>query len=240
VYTSLLQQFVVIYPRTWVVPLSACTVVAFVAVVALGVVRRRVRFAEVLAGFLVFLLVAVATTIAVGALWLPLVAIFSKVGIVTIRSDLGAQGIPVSRFDIALLAGSSLIVVGIAGAIFAWSARRWSWDGLSLGVLSWWLAATVATSVYLPGVSYAFLWPLLAILAGQAVTFAAKKGSTIALLASWLGAMPLLLTHLVILPGLFHGLNLRMAAPLVLPVLLFAGALLPLVGQVIAPRLRTA
>jgi hypothetical protein len=105
-------------------------------------------------------------------------------------------------------------------------------------VLGWWLAATVATSLWLPGASYAFLWPLLSILAGQAAGFGVARGSLIALLASWLGVIPLLLTHLMILPGLFHGLNLRMAALLAIPVLLFAGALLPMAGQVFTSRLR--
>jgi hypothetical protein len=236
VYTSLLEHFVLIYPRTWVVPLGACAMVAFVAVVGFGVMRHRVHFSEIVAGFLVFLLAVLATTAFVGALWFALGDTLSKVGVVTIRSDLSSTGMPVSRFDIALLTGSSLIAVGIAGAIFAWSARRWSWDGLGLGVLGWWLVATVATSLYLPGASYAFLWPLLAILAGQAVGFAVAKGSAVALLASWLGTLPLFLTHLMILPGLFHGLNLRMAALLVIPVLFFAGALLPMARQALTPR----
>jgi len=238
VYTSILEHFMVIYPKTWVVPLSGCAMLGFVAVVVLGIMRQRVRFAEIVAGFLVFLLAVVVTVIAIGTLWFALSGILSSVGMIIIRSDLGRGAMPVSRFDVMLLTGSSVIAVGIAGAIFAWSARRWSWQGLGLGVLGWWLAATAVTSLWLPGASYAFLWPSLAILAGQAVAFVAAKGSTVALLASWLGAMPLFLTHLVILPGLFHGLNLRMAAPLVIPVLLFAGAVLPVAGQVLIPRTR--
>jgi hypothetical protein len=240
VYTSLLEQFVVIYPRRWVLPFCGCAGLGFVAVVALGVMRQRVRFAEIAAGFLVFLLAVVATLIAIGTLWLALGEILSRVGVILIRSDLGRTGVSVSRFDVALLAGSSAIAVGIASVIFAWLSRRWSWEGLGLGVLGWWLAATVATSLWLPGASYAFLWPLLAILAGEAVAFAATRGSTVALLASWLGAMPLFVIHVMILPGLFQGLNLRMAAPLVIPVLLFAGALLPMAGQVLTSRPRMA
>lgn len=238
VYTSLLEHFVVIYPRTWVLPLSGCTAVAFIAVVSLGIIRQRVRFAEVAAGFLVFPIAVAATLIAAGVFWALLSNILVRVGVILIRSDLGRTGMPVSRFDVALLTGSSLIAVGIAGAICAWCARRWSWEGLGLGVLGWWLAATVATSFWLPGASYAFVWPLLAILAGQSVAFTVAKGSAAALLASWLAAIPLFLTHLLILPGLFHGLNLRMATLLVIPVLLFAAALLPMVGQVLISRIR--
>jgi hypothetical protein len=233
VYTSLLEHFVVIYPMTWVVPLSGCAVLGYVAVVALGVLRQRVRFAEISAGFVVFLLAMVAAFVTVGTLWFALGDILGRMGVTMLRSDLGRTSMPVSRFDVALLTVSSAIAVGIAAAIFAWSSRRWLWDGLGLGVLGWWLAATVATSLWLPGTSYAFVWPLLAILISQAVAFTVVRGSMIALLASWLGAMPLLVIHLMILPGLFQGLNLRMAAPLVIPVLLFAGALVPVAAQVL-------
>jgi hypothetical protein len=106
-------------------------------------------------------------------------------------------------------------------------------------VLGWWLAATVASSLWLPGASHVFLWPLLMILAGQAVSFLVR-GGTVALLASWIGAVPLLVIDVPILPGLFEGLNLRMAAPLMIPVLLVTGALVPLAGQVMIPRPPTA
>jgi hypothetical protein len=175
---------------------------------------------------------------AIATLWFVVGDSLSRMGVVTLRSDLGGTGMPVSRFDVVLLSISSAIAIGIAGAIFAWSSRRCSWDGLGLGALGWWLAATVATSLWLPGASYAFVWPLLAILAGEAMAFVVPRGSVIALLASWLGAIPLLITHLMILPGLFHGLNLRMAALLVIPVLLFAGALIPLAGQALTTRVR--
>jgi hypothetical protein len=240
VYTSLLEHFVVIYPMTWVVSLMSWAVLAYVGIVAFGVLRQRTRFGDIIAGFVVFLVAMLAVFCAVGTLWYALGGILSRTGVLLFRSDLGRTGTPVSRFDVALLTGSSIIAVGIAGAIFVWSSRRWSWDGLALGVLGWWLVATVATSLWLPGASYVFLWPLLAILAGQAVAFVVAKGSVVALLASWLGAVPLLLTHLMILPGLFHGLNLRMAAPLAIPVLLFAGALLPVAAQVLSSRPRAA
>ena len=111
----------------------------------------------------------------------------------------------------------------VAGAIFRRIGRRWSWEGLGLGVLGWWLAATVATSLGSPGMSYAFAWPLLAILAGQAVAFRVPRGGRAAVLASWLGALPFLIIHMMILPGLFDGLNLRLTALLMVPVVLAAG-----------------
>jgi hypothetical protein len=238
VYTSLLEHFVLIYPMTWVIPLMTCALLGYGMVVALGVLRQRVRLGEIIAGIAVFLIAVLAALLAVGTLWIALDSFLSRTGIMMVRSDLGRTGTPVSQYDVVLLTGSSAIAVGIAALIFAWSSRRWSWDGLGLGVLGCWLAATVATSRWLPGASYAFLWPLLAILAGQAIAFAVAKGSTIALVASWLGTVPLLLTHLMILPGLFHGLNLRMAVLLAIPVLFFAAAFVPVAAQVLTPRPR--
>ena len=73
-------------------------------------------------------------------------------------------------------AGSAVVAVLVAAAVFGWSSRRWSWEGLGLGALAWWLAAAAATSLGMPGASYAFVWPLLAILVGQAVAFLVPRG----------------------------------------------------------------
>jgi hypothetical protein len=142
------------------------------------------------------------------------------------------------RLDYPLLPIFSIAAVLAAGAVFVRAGRRGSWEGLGLGILGWWLAATVATSLWLPGASYAFLWPLLAILAGQAVAFLVPRGGTVAVLASWLSAVPLLIIHTMILPDLFVGLNLRMTALLMVPVVLIAGALVPMAGQVVGDRAR--
>jgi hypothetical protein len=224
VYSSVLGRFVLSYPMTWVVPLMACAVLGYVAVTMLGVWKGRVRIAELGAGLGLSLVAGFAAIAAVAVLW-SLVAL-----------GLARMGVPALRYDLPLLTGFSAVAVAIAAAIFAGASRRWSWEGLGLGVLAWWLAATVATSRALPGGSYAFLWPLLPILAGQAVSFAAPRGGTIAILASWLGAVPLLLVYLAILPGLFDALNLRMALYLMIPVLFLAGALVPMAAQVLAPR----
>ena len=124
----------------------------------------------------------------------------------------------------------------MAWAIFAVASRFWTWEGLGLGVLGWWLAAAVASAIWLPGASYALVWPLLAILAGQAVSLALPSGRTIALASALLGAVPLLVLDVAILRGVFNGLNLMMAGPLMLPVLLVGMGLVPLAGQLLTPR----
>jgi hypothetical protein len=219
VYFSVLNRFIMIYPMTWVIPLMVSAVLAYIAVTSLGVIKGRVRLFEVLGGFVAFLTAAVAAPLSVGILWAFL------------RTRFDTADFPLVRFDLALLTGFSMIALLVAWAIFAMANRLWNWEGLGLGVLGWWLAATVAASVWLPGASYAFLWPLLAILAGQAASFAVPRGRTIALASAWLGVVPLLILDVSILRGIFNGLNLMMAAPLMLPVLLVGMALVPLASQ---------
>ncbi len=232
VYFSILQRWVAIYPMSWVIPLLAIAVLADLAVIALGVVRRRIRPVEVAAGFATFLAAVPAAVLAVGLLWLALGGFLVRSGIVVNRPDLGrGAGMPVSRYDIALLTGSAVVAVLVAAAVFAWSGRRWSWEGLGSGALAWWLAAAAATSLYMPGASYAFVWPLLAILLGQAYAFLVPRGRSDALIASWLGAVPLLVLQLMIIDGVFNGLNIRMAPYLMIPVVLVAAALVPVAAQ---------
>ena len=57
-------------------------------------------------------------------------------------------------------------------------------------------------------------------------------------LSALLGAVPLLVLDVAILRGLFNGLNLMMAAPLMVPVLLVGMALVPLASQLSTPRLQ--
>jgi hypothetical protein len=235
VYFSVLQRFVAIYPLGWVVPLLIVAVLAYLGVLALGLARGRVRPAEVAAGFATFLAAALAAVMAVGLLWLALGDLLVRSEIVVNRPDLGhGRGMPVSRYDIALLSGSAVVAVAVAVAIFAWSGRRWSWEGIGLGALAWWLAAATGTSLWMPGASYAFVWPLLAILLGQAAAFLVPRGHPAALVASWLGAVPLLVLQLMIIDGIFNGLNIRLAPQLMIPVVLVAAGLLPAAAQALS------
>ena len=102
-------------------------------------------------------------------------------------------------------------------------------------VLVWWLAAAGGTSIWIRG-QHAFVWPLLAILAGQAVAFLVPRGRPVALVASWLGAVPLLVLQLTLIEGIFNGLNIRLAPSLMIPVVLVAAALVPAAARALDRR----
>ena len=80
----------------------------------------------------------------------------------------------------------------------------------------------------------------LAILAGQAVAFLLPRGDPAALVAAWLGSVPLLVTQLTIIEGVFNGLNIRLAPFLMIPVVLTAAALVPVAAQALDRRDRRA
>ena len=213
---------------SWVRPLLATAGLAYLAVVVLGKARGRLRLVEIPLGFGVFLVALLAGVVAGDLLWLAA------------RDIVLDLGVPVVLIGIPLLAIFSTAAILAAATVFIRMGRRRSWEGLGLGILGWWLAVTAASSLWLPAASYAFLWPLLGVLAGQAVAFLAPRGGTAAVLASWLGAVPLLILHTMILPGLFIGLNVRMTALLMIPVVLVAAALVPMAGQVVGTRVSGA
>jgi Peptidase family M28 len=224
VYFSVLSRLVVFYSMAWVVPLFAVAALSFVVVVAIGMVRRRVRLGELLAGLAISGLAIVAGVMAVGIVWVVVRDIFGNLGLYNW----------LMHYDIELLTVFATVALVAAGALVAAASRRWSWDGLGLGALSWLLAITAATSLLLPAASYAFVWPVLGILAGQAVSFALPRGRAVAVLAGTLGAVPLLVLDLTLLPAVFDSLNLRLAALLMVPVVLVELALVPWAGQLIA------
>jgi hypothetical protein len=215
VYFSVLEHFVIVYPVTWAMPIFWCAAAAFVGVTVLGLARKRVRLLELLVGFAGFLAAALVAALVVGVL------------LVLLRR----WSLPLVRYDIALLTAFSAVAALITFGVFAPATWRWSWEGLGLGALGWWLALAAVTSLFLPGASYAFVWPLLAILAGLAVSFVFPRGSRTALAAAWLAAIPLVVIHMTIVPGIFHALNLTLAPALMVPIVLLATALLPLAGQ---------
>jgi hypothetical protein len=224
VYFSVLSRLVVIYPMAWAVPLFALAGLSYVIVVAIGLIRRRVRLVELFAGLAISALALVAGVMAVGMVWTVVRDIFGNLGLYDW----------LVRFDIEVMAIFATLALVAAGVSFAAMSRRWSWEGLGLGALSWWLALSAATSILFPPASYAFVWPVLGILAGQAVSLAVPRGGAIAVFAASLGAIPLLVLQVMLLPGVFDALNLRLAALLMVPVLLIGLGLVPLAAQVIA------
>jgi hypothetical protein len=76
----------------------------------------------------------------------------------------------------------------------------------------------------------------LGCLLGLLVQVMTKPGSSVAVVANLFGSIPLLVLFAPMINRLFEGLSLRMTMPLMVPVVLFVGALLPLLGPILSAR----
>jgi hypothetical protein len=151
VYFNLPGYGLVVYSQKWVTPIAILSALAFAVVTAFGWRRGRVTFSGMAKG------VAASTLnviVVLAALWLAgLLA--DAAGIFGSRGD-GRDG------DVHALLLVSLTVVA-AAAFHVWFSRalRGNAGGLLAGGLFCWLGLALLTSLFLPGGSYLFAWPLL-------------------------------------------------------------------------------
>ncbi|HEX3344832.1 MAG TPA: M20/M25/M40 family metallo-hydrolase, partial [Polyangiaceae bacterium] len=123
--------------------------------IALGVggLRRRFRAGAVVAGAGVSLLAVVAAGVVAAGLWWA-----------ADRASGGALATQQVRDALRKMAVAAFVLLGagVAWGVFALSRRRVRTDYLAVGALLWWALLAAATAVALPGVSFLFVWPLMA------------------------------------------------------------------------------
>lgn len=150
VYFSLLGLTLVHYSQRLVVPLTVVALLLLAAVIWLGRKRGRLTFAGIGQGFAATLLTVVVTILGVAAAWLLTGPLLHR------RIGRGAAAYN-SNLDMLIL---SICAVLVAALCYVWLARRISGWHLLAGGLLWWSLLTVLTSLFLPGGSFLFVWPL--------------------------------------------------------------------------------
>jgi hypothetical protein len=203
------------YPASWSRPLSWISAVLLGAAMTFGLVKRRFKALEILAGvgavFVASLVVALSTGVLV---WLA----YSLWGIYLLYNA--------PFYAVSLVVVTVAIMLGVE----AWFSRRFSVLGLAAGALVWWLASVVLLEKLLPRGSYFAAWPLLFGSAGLMLwcrlpPTATQSARPLALMTAFV--MPVLLT---VGPGL-QSLMLSctvLPSPVFLPLLvLMLGTLVP-------------
>ena len=144
--------------------------------------------------------------------------------------------VPWLKYDVSIMTGCAVVSMGINVALTRWWTIFRPLSGLVLGAFAWWLGLSLATAFWLPGGSYLFVWPTLGGLLGLAISSRFSSGSPLASAATFLGSIPALLVVAPLIRTTFDGLSLPMAPPIMVLVVLFSGALLPLWGPLILQK----
>jgi hypothetical protein len=221
VYTSVLGRTVLYYPHSWALPLALAALAVFLVVAGTGLWTGRLGPFDLATGVGVWLTAAVASVFAVGGFTLIL------------RDILNGLGVPWRNLELPIMTASAVLATVVSLSLERRAAKRRPLAALSLGALAWWLVAALVTAVWLPGGSYLFVWPVLFGLLGLGVSFRVRDDSALGWLAPLLGLIPTLVLVPPLIRAAFDGLGLRLAALVMLMVVLLVGALLPLLGPVV-------
>jgi len=231
IYTSILSRFVLAYPVSWALPLALTAAALFLAVVIIGLRTGRLPLADVATGASVLFMAMCAALLAL-ALVFVLGFVWDVLGLL-----LYGIRVPWLKFDVPILTGCAILTATVTLVLKRWSAGARSLLALSLGALSWWVALTLITALWLPGSSYLFVWPTLFGVLGLGVSLGARTGRTAATIMTLLCATPALVLFPPLFRNMFDGLSLDLAAPGMILVVLFLGTMLPALEPLIAPKL---
>jgi hypothetical protein len=224
IYFSYLNRGVVSYPAKLAMPFALGLAVLFVLVVVVGLIMGRAKLVDVLTGVVIWFVAAFVSIFVVGGYWLVL------------RDMMSSVGLRPAPFDLAILTVGAVIASVVTLGIERLALKDRSLESLSLGALAWWVALAILTSIYLPGTSYLFTWPTAFALLGLASLMMMRRGSGVAREAVLVGCLPTLLLLPPLTREAFEGLSLMLVGPVMILVVLFLGAILPLLAPIVVPR----
>lgn len=156
VYFDLLGLFVARYPGVLALPLALLAAALFIGVAIFERKRREISIGKLLIGCLV------------AGVYVVLVGIAFRY---VLKAATGLERGAPAWFRRFLDWHYWFMAAGLTvslGSMLHLILRRWlAAANLAMGAWFWWLAAAIATAVWLPGASYVPLWPLLCVLLGR-------------------------------------------------------------------------
>ena len=216
VYFDLFGRTLVHYSSFWVLPLTVLVCVLFVVLLILGLRKQRLTIRGIFLGAVSLLVSILVAGVAGLLLW-------KVVGMIR-----GAAIFPLLQSRLFFL-GFVVFAVAITAVVYAWTSKRANGASLGVGAILWWLLLTLIVSVFIPGGSFLFHWPLLFSILGLAWliwTPEDKKFSSQLILA--LCAVPAIVLWVPVIYQIFIGLTLNFVAFIIAMVVLLLGLLVPL------------
>ena len=228
VYFDILGFTVVSYTASWALPFALLAGVLLALVIRLGLRRKAFTLAGVGVG-------ALLLPVAAALVWLAVSGVWSVVSLLRPDYALLGRG-EIYNSDYYALGFSALAAAATTG-LYVLLRRRFGGFGQAVGAAFFWWILALLSSVYFPGGSYLFLFPLVFVLlaliagayAGERVT--AGRFAVLAVCAA-----PALVLCVPMASLAFSGLTVRMGAPVAAFVALFVGLLLPLVELMVRRR----
>lgn len=230
VYFNLLGTRLVVYSVKLVLPLAALTALALAGLLTFGLKRKRLTVAGMAAGFAAFLLSMAGVLILTTFVWQLIRAL-------RLGAGWNDAGVP---FQVGLyIAGFAALATALTTAVFLLFHSKVNGADLMAGGFCWWLVLLVASSIYLPGGSYLFTWPLLASLAAFGLMLAGGEDAGMTfkrfvLLACCAVLCVVLLAPMIHLLGV--ALTLVFVGPVMMLVPLLVGLLLPQLDPLLASQ----
>ena len=150
---NILPGVVVHYPESWALPLAVGVLLLLLGVLALGFRRKRLTVGGFAGGILIFpaSVIAVLTCSILG--WAALKAVNPNYQVTMAGSYYGS--------DLVVVALAALVIAAMS-ALFLWVRGKMRMYNLAAGAFVWWAVLMVLSSLFFPGGSYLFTWPLLA------------------------------------------------------------------------------
>jgi hypothetical protein len=216
VYFDLFGSVLVHYSSRWVIPLTVLACVLFVALLILGFRKQKLTIRGILWGWVLLFVSIVVAALASFALWRL---------VWTFRDAPPPQFLQSRLFLLAFVA----LAVAITSVVYSKLGNRAPVESLAVGALLWWLVLMVIVTFYIPGGSFLFHWPLLAVIIGLGATMLVPDTrKIIGMLILGLCAVPAIMLWVPVIYQIFVGLTLNWIAFTITQVVLLFGLLLPL------------
>ena len=150
---NILPGVVVHYPETWAVPLAVGVILLLLGMLVLGFRRKHLTAGGFALGTLISPVSVIVVLILTILGWVALKAVNPNYQVAMAGSYYGSA---------LVVLGLAALVIAAMSAFFLWLRSRMRLYNLAAGALVWWAVLMVLSSLYFPGGSYLFTWPLLA------------------------------------------------------------------------------
>lgn len=152
VYFNILKNWMAVYPSEWALPLSSVVFLLIALSIGINIRRQQIRFRKLAWGGLASLGIIAAAILIVLLTWYLITWIHSQYNLY----------FPAHTYnDGWYAAGFSFLAAAVAVGFSILLLRKQGWRNLLGGALVLLGAIGVIISVYLPGFSYLFTWPLV-------------------------------------------------------------------------------